>query len=150
MPRLSRTNSCCGIGEFNGLELDPRGAIQAMRNTSKFAMYMFTDNNSVRGKRLAKFIQKHELAKSFVASPWVTNPNSGRKVCLWYFVPDWKKIKALELYKSKYKKNEMVKLNGVKVIVSEVVGDGVYDLRTADLSRRIYPVQESALNKITK
>ena len=91
---------CCGVDELDGLSSVPKENIIDLcshvfeEGNKKRAMYCFTDRiSNGNGTALAKFIESEKLG-TVQESKSKVNPNTGARIKLWIFYPNWKNLKS--------------------------------------------------------
>ena len=90
------SNISCGVNELVGLQNDPKGTLKEFYLRSHtVAFTLFSDALACqRGQKFATLIRKHGLG-TLQASGARMNPNSGRRIRVWIWSPDYGKIRAI-------------------------------------------------------
>ena len=120
---LTRLRSCCGVGELTDLSPAPTTDLKQIVKESQYAMYVFTDVDLKysRGNALAAYIKANNLSVKFFESDSLKNPNSGNKIKLWQFVPDWEKIYALPLWSGVFNPEDKVKVERLDNLTFRII-----------------------------
>lgn len=100
---IREANISCGVTTFTLLPVNPEGAFAKFYRDCVFGVFtedlpcafvMFSDVVQNRGEGLVAFIREHGLGT--LSSPKARkNPNSGNRIKVWIWAPNFKALKKL-------------------------------------------------------